>query len=603
MKSMVKGLRRPKRVRSLFGSLSDTIGRLKVDGNAVLLRVASDLFESLDTAVSLSCEILLRYGDLDQLVRKTVSPSSYSDPLLFRDDYQAVSFLKKVPFAVPGLDPEGNARKKFREAEEQCRRTNERIRNFLAAPEKAPRVIQQSFPIVVRKIQEVLGVRFPSSEWLNSCRFGPGAFNAPGASGLTSHYDKLQVTPSCTNDMMDVGAVLVTSSPPWARSLTGIEVDGFHPIIRGTDLKAVPGNRVAFVPKTAVTHRAIAIEPLINIYSQLGIGSMIRRRLKRVGVDLDDQTPNQESARLGSIDGSLATIDLSSASDTVAKELVRALLPESWFYPMDLTRSKVGFFDKTWIRYEKFSSMGNGFTFELESLIFWAISYSACVLAGVDAHKASSYGDDIVVPSSCAPLLIELLEWYGFSLNRDKTFFEGSFRESCGMDYYDGVLVRPFFQKELPDEAQKLFKLANGIRRLAHRRNNCNGCDRRMYRAWSTVVYQLPRSVSHHCVVPAHAGDTDGLISNWDEAQTSIFVVPHLGGWEGWFGLRYQACPLVGPKESNFLGGVASLLYRLSDGDRVKSPTSASPRQRRGSTYQLRDGAFYGPWTELGPWC
>jgi len=558
---------------------------------------------------------------MQQLLTKSVDPRVYIDPLQFRDDYQAVSFLKKTPFRVPGIDPKVNATEKFFEAEKACGATNRRIRNFLSDPSKVSDVVRKAFCFAHRKIEKILG-EVDYVEWLSSCRFGPGVFNSPVHSGLTSIYDKLQVSPTVTHDFAESGAVLVTSSPHWARSVTGIEDDGFWPIIRDTDLIKVPGNRVTFVPKTAVTDRAIAIEPLLNIYAQLGIGAMIRRRLQRTGIDLDDQSHNQSLALWGSIDGSLATIDLSSASDTVAKELVRALLPESWFKIMDATRSKTGKLDEQVIQYEKFSSMGNGFTFELETLIFLGLTLAACEVSHVSPAGVRVYGDDIIVPVGAYDVLEEVLTFFGFSLNRAKSFKEGNFRESCGKDYYDGIDVRPYFCKSLPERVDSLFALANGIRRCAKRRRGLDGCDIRLYKPWRSVVRELPKSLANHCRVPAHAGDTAGLVSNWDEAQVSNFVVPSRDGWEGYYGLRYQPKPLVVREANNFLGVVASLLYKLKGGSigtnrsfiEGSTPWNAfpdvglgnsspvSPRLGRDFSYQLQDRAFYGPWSELGPW-
>jgi len=593
--------RSPKWTRSLFGSLCASTESFKVDGDRFLNRVATDLYEALDTPVSLSCEILLRYGEIKELCSKTIHPAWYSDPLRFRDDYQAVSFLKKVPFKNAGLKPQETAHEKFLLAEQQCKETNQRIRQYLLAPERASDVA-----VVIetagRKIKSLLG-SLDYESWLHACRFGPGVFKHPEASGLTSVYDKLQVSPSVTFDFLEPAVVLLSSAPWWARSVTGVEC-GLPVHVSSQSFSPVPGNRVAFVPKTAITHRAIAIEPLMNIYAQLGLGKLLRRKLKLVGIDLDDQTPNQRMAYQGSIDGSLCTIDLSSASDTVAKELVRHLIPDEWFAAMDACRSKVGELDGRWILYEKFSSMGNGFTFELESLIFWGLAAAACEVTGAEStlEVLRVYGDDIIIPVRAYETLKKTLEFCGFSLNTAKSFSTGPFRESCGKDYYDGHDVRPLFLKEVPERVPSLFTLANRIRRLAHRRCNFVGCDRRLFGTWKRIVSELPKSISNHVRVPAHAGDPDGIVSNWDEAQRSSFVVPLRGGWEGYSGLRLQSIPVLDRLPTNFYGGVASLLYRQRDGSVSSDSSSASPRQGRVSRYQLRDGAVYGPWTDLGPW-
>jgi hypothetical protein len=84
----------------------------------------------------------------------------------------------------------------------------------------------------------------------------------------------------------------------------------------------VSGNNVDWVPKNYKTDRTIAIEPDWNMFLQKGLGGLLRRRLRRVGQDLNDQSTNRFCAAVGSIDGSLATLDMSMASDTVAYRLV-----------------------------------------------------------------------------------------------------------------------------------------------------------------------------------------------------------------------------------------------------------------------------------------
>jgi len=596
--------RRPKWTRSLFGSLQFTVENFKCDGVRLLKQVATDLYESLDTPVSLSCEILLRYGQLSDLCQKTVRASDYLDPFHFRDDYQAVSFLKKVPFTGEGFKPKDAALSKFLASEQQCKETNRRFRNFLSSPFEAPRAVRHILYESQRKIRELLG-SVNCLEWLHACRFGPGVFNHPVSNGLTSVYDKLQVSPSVTHDFVEPATILVKSSPWWAKSITDCDIDGFWPLVKQSDFTLVPGNRVTFVPKTAMTHRAIAIEPLMNIFAQLGLGKLLRRRLLRCGIDLDDQLPNQEMARQGSIHGHLCTIDLSSASDTVARELVRFLLPEDWYSYLDMCRSKSGTIDGKRIDYEKFSSMGNGFTFELESLVFWALSSSACDFTDIPQHNRKEvlrvYGDDIIVPVQSFEVLSQTLEFCGFSLNRDKTFSTGLFRESCGKDYYDGTDVRPLFVKEVPERVYSLFILANSLRRLAARRYHNLCCDSRLLRAWKSVLSELPRSVVTHFRVPAHAGDSEGVISNWDEAQCSSFVLPVKGGWEGFKALRLQPFPVKDREVTNFNGAVATLLYRMRDGF-GNDFVPAFPRQGRKFHYRLRDGSFYGPWTDPGGW-
>jgi len=89
--------------------------------------------------------------------------------------------------------------------------------------------------------------------------------------------------------------------------------------------------------------------------------------------------------------------------------------------------------------------MGNGYTFPLETLIFWAIART-CVRSG---GIVSVYGDDIIVPSEDYEQLCYVLRAAGFSPNKTKSFSTGPFRESCGADYFYGIDIRPTYVKDV----------------------------------------------------------------------------------------------------------------------------------------------------------
>lgn len=216
--------------------------------------------------------------------------------------------------------------------------------------------------------------------------------------------------------------------------------------------------------KDSTKDRGICIEPLGNLFCQLGIGGFLKQRLASTGIFVggnpklsplealrsrdrpEGQTIHRDLARDGSRTGGLVTIDLSSASDTVATELVRDLLPPTWFQLLDATRSKRTLIGDRVVLLEKFSSMGNGFTFELETLIFCGLIHGVTGLeAGVDYWV---YGDDIIVPASVARDTLAVLQAFGFQPNHRKTFVQGPFRESCGGDFFLGHDVRAFFLKE-----------------------------------------------------------------------------------------------------------------------------------------------------------
>lgn len=254
----------------------------------------------------------------------------------------------------------------------------------------------------------------------------------------------------------------------------------------GATLKIVPGNRITTVPKKTDIDRTIATEPDMNMSLQLAVGSYFRDQLLKAGIDLNDQTRNQRLAKVGSIDGSLATIDLSSASDSISCQLVKELLPHDWYAMLDDIRSQVGELPSgDFITWEKFSSMGNGFTFELESMIFYALSRSVIkyenecstvkgdgnvdrIKQSINRNSLSVYGDDIICPSTYADSIISILYDCGFKTNVDKTFVRGPFRESCGKHYHLGEDVTPFYVKSAIDTVTRVIWLLNRMRSWAY---------------------------------------------------------------------------------------------------------------------------------------
>lgn len=247
----------------------------------------------------------------------------------------------------------------------------------------------------------------------------------------------------------------------------------FHDVIRGTrwqdeihcyglETTVVPGNVMFTVPKSSDIDRVAAKEPDLNVFLQKIFGSQIRTLLKHEGVDLNDQSINARLAKRGSEDDSLMTIDLSSASDSVTTELVRALLPFDWFYYLSMVRSPVTNVYGELHENAMFSSMGNAFTFELESLIFYSLARAAAYLTGTRG-RISVYGDDIIAPSALYEELRDLLSFCGFSVNEAKSFHEGPFRESCGAFWYAGVDVKPFFIRRPITKVSELILFLNSL--------------------------------------------------------------------------------------------------------------------------------------------
>lgn len=231
----------------------------------------------------------------------------------------------------------------------------------------------------------------------------------------------------------------------------------------------VDGSVLFTVPKSSDIDRVACKEPDINMYLQKSVGDFLRRRLLARGVNLNDQTINQRRAQTGSLtDKGLATVDLSSASDSMTISLVNRLLPAEWFLFLNAIRSQRICVDGEWHECEMFSSMGNGFTFELESMIFYALCVSAIRLSfrnkGLSYPDVSVYGDDIIIPSKDFGFVKSILNYCGFTVNSSKSFVKGPIRESCGKHYHCGLDITPFYLRRPIKDVSDLIHILNSVR-------------------------------------------------------------------------------------------------------------------------------------------
>lgn len=366
---------------------------------------------------------------------------------------QALAFFGKLGTLDLGLDKRAEAIRQLEKAEADCRFTNECFRARAAGIFFMDPWVESVLYRAQSKIARVLG-NVPSFSEL-SYRHGPGATTLTKKS-QASVVEKLQAGISCSEDLLPYAARLLEEMPHWAElheTTSWCDVTTQEEI--GSTTVLIQNDIVDFVPKNAKTLRSITKGGSLNMMCQLALGDYMTKRLRAFGVDLTDRTRNQKLALEGSLCGSYATLDLSSASDTISTEIVLNLLPIEWVIALDSCRSSSAVLDGTPFRLEKFSSMGNGYTFPLESLIFWALSSCAA-----EDGFASVYGDDIIVTTDNVPAVRRILEVCGFTLNMKKSYWTGPFRESCGADYIRGIDIRPYYQKT-DISPMELFKLHN----------------------------------------------------------------------------------------------------------------------------------------------
>lgn len=206
--------------------------------------------------------------------------------------------------------------------------------------------------------------------------------------------------------------------------------------------------KLTLVPKTFKSLRSIMPNTTIGSYMSFGLGEMIRRRLKRVGCNIStQQMRHRYLAREASVHGLHVTLDLSAASDSISVPLVRRLFPDDWYNV--LCQSRIGHVrlpDGSEYESNTFCTMGIGYTFPLQTLVFLSIltAIQATLFHRLDRRTISVYGDDMIYAVRMHSQVLTVFEELGFIVNVDKTFHEGHFRESCGGDYFRGVDVRPF---------------------------------------------------------------------------------------------------------------------------------------------------------------
>lgn len=235
---------------------------------------------------------------------------------------------------------------------------------------------------------------------------------------------------------------------------------------------------LTFVPKSFKKKRIVITEPSLDTYFQLGLGRIFETVLDRVfDINFSTQpTLNSELARRGSVDGEYATADLTQCSDYISLGLVEFLFPPSVVRWIKILRTPIVRINSNTVQHcpeaaeyagkevalNMCSTMGNGFTFPLQTLILSSIVQSCLDILGVKG-KWGVFGDDIVVPTLAYPLMCEVLHVCGLKVNLEKSYACGFFRESCGTDYFKGVDVRGVYLKDYSTDQD----LASAFNRLA----------------------------------------------------------------------------------------------------------------------------------------
>lgn len=326
----------------------------------------------------------------------------------------------------------------------------ELVNTFELILERCSNVYQDDLALDLAKISEGLGV-------------GPGMnVGAESQAFYSKVFDSKLTTTS--DDLLALYRAAILSSDMWAEA----ERQRFAAFGR----RIVSGNTMFFVPKNREISRTAATEPTVNMLIQKGIGQFLEQSLWRhFRIDLRRQPDkNREMARLGSQFGTLATIDLVSASDMVGLALCERFLTRSGLNAW-LVRSRspeTVLPDGSSEKLNMVGTMGNGFSFPLQTLIFASAVKAVYAIEGLpfnaDNLTFGVFGDDIVCLTKAYDRLCWLLKWLGFEVNEAKSFSVGPFRESCGFDYYLGHQVRGVYLKTL-ESVPSVYSAINRLNR------------------------------------------------------------------------------------------------------------------------------------------
>lgn len=241
--------------------------------------------------------------------------------------------------------------------------------------------------------------------------------------------------------------------------------------------EVIKASKLTYAKKNNDAARVINTEASLDMMFQKGIAAQIEDCLEDwFSINLSTQpTVNRWLAKMGSIYGSDATIDLKSASDYNSEPFMDWFLPPVLFKTLDTVRAKyIELPSGEHLRLSTFSTMGNGYTFALQTLVFSCIVEAAYQELGLPTDNTggrpafSVFGDDIICVKSAYDKVVGLLEWCGFVPNKDKSFNTGSFRESCGSDYFKGHDVRGVYLKRLYHETH-VYSLFNRLCRWSIR--------------------------------------------------------------------------------------------------------------------------------------
>jgi hypothetical protein len=385
----------------------------------------------------------------------------------------------------------------------QYQTNQDRLTTLNQTRDELPMYIWNVLSQARRYCKKVLG-RFDKEKHKALCRFGSRA-TVGVPLRLACEAERYRVPISGSSDHISWFVDEILSADPSVSDYIYSQVGD-----REIPFQLVDTLTLTLVPKTFKSLRSIMPNTTLGSFYSAGLGDMISDRLKRAGYDITTlQVEHGVLACGSSISGKLVTMDQSLASDNITAWLVEQLLPYDWFEALSLGRvGKVRLPDGRVTLLESFCTMGIGFTFPLQTLIFLSL------LKGISSQyaprcKISAYGDDLIYDKRIHPFVDTIFTRLGLIINRDKTFVDGPFRESCGSDFYAGVDVRPFQPQNERSSCTRreyeatCYKYINGLLRRWH------ACE--LEQTLALLVDELSRCSRGILRVPPDFPDTAGV--------------------------------------------------------------------------------------------
>lgn len=222
--------------------------------------------------------------------------------------------------------------------------------------------------------------------------------------------------------------------------------------------------RVVTVPKDATKVRIISCEPALGQFSQQGVMDVLYKRMARwCQIDPTSQNRNRQLALRGSCDCVIDTLDCSNASDSVRVAHVQALFPYDWTKILLAFRSdSMKFPNGEKVEITTFAPMGSSLCFPVEMLVFASVVYAAyrhkfvcwSLQEFLEDQTWGIFGDDIICHYRATAMVHMILFNMGIILNELKCCTgDALFRESCGLDAYNGTVITITRPRELNTHA------------------------------------------------------------------------------------------------------------------------------------------------------